>query len=137
MCKVLIFSCISVMLMTAAYGAPLSPSPEKGNILRTLISDLKILEKSSSKIHLDFYTPNERQECSWQVLQCYLKEMAILEYEIEDKDADNLKNIQKNLQRLMDLTPLGTGCKTCEASDKKEFSAFHRELSNFLISMLK
>uniref|UniRef100_A0A8C4JUP7 Interleukin n=1 Tax=Dromaius novaehollandiae TaxID=8790 RepID=A0A8C4JUP7_DRONO len=135
MCKVLIFSCISVMLMTAAYGAPLSPPPEKGDILRTLITDLKILEKSFNKIHLDFYTPNERQECSHQILQCYLTEMAILEHEIDDDGADNLKNIQKNLQELMYYSR--TGCKACEAYDKKKFPAFHQELNNFLISMLK
>lgn len=46
MCKVLIFSCISaVMLMTAAYGAPLSKD-EEGHLLKALIEDLKLLEKS-------------------------------------------------------------------------------------------
>ena len=45
MCKVLIFSCISaVMLMTAAYGASLSV--EKEHLLRALIRDLEFLEKS-------------------------------------------------------------------------------------------
>jgi len=45
MCKVLIFSCISaVMLMTATYGATLST--EKVRLLRALIRDLKFLEKS-------------------------------------------------------------------------------------------
>ncbi|XP_009287775.1 PREDICTED: interleukin-15-like [Aptenodytes forsteri] len=136
MCKVLIFSCISaVMLMTAAYGAPLST--EKVHLLRALIKDLKSLEKSKDKIHLDLYTPNERQECSWRTLQCYLTEMGTLENEIEDEDIDNLQNIKKNLQSLMDLIPPGTGCKICEANDKKTFPAFHQELSNFLISMLK
>lgn len=38
---------------------------------------------------------------------------------------------------LQDLIPSGTGCKICEANDKKKFPAFHQELSNFLISMLK
>ncbi|KAM6120268.1 uncharacterized protein FYW35_005331 [Pterocles gutturalis] len=136
MCKVLIFSCISaVMLMTATYGATLSP--EKVRLLRALISDLKFLEKSKHKIHLDLYTPNEKQECSWQTLQCYLTEMGTLENEIEDEDVDNLRNIKKNLQGLMDLIPLGAGCKICEANEKKKFPAFHQELSNFLISMLK
>ncbi|XP_068260045.1 interleukin-15-like [Nyctibius grandis] len=134
MCKVLIFSCISaVMLITAAYGAPLSTE----SLLRALIRDLQILEKSKDKIHLDLYTPNEKQECSWQTLQCYLTEMGTLENEIEDEDVDNLRNIQKNLQSLMDLIPQGTGCKICEANDKKKFPAFHQELSNFLKSMLK
>ncbi|XP_009809792.1 interleukin-15-like [Gavia stellata] len=134
MSKVLILSCISaVMLMTAAYGAPLSTE----ELLKTLITDLKILEKSKDKIHLDLYTPNEKQECSWQTLQCYLTEMGTLENEIEDEDVHHLRNIKKNLRSLMDLIPLGTGCKICELNDKKKFPAFHQELSNFLISMLK
>ncbi|KAM9378136.1 uncharacterized protein LRP34_005099 [Phaethornis superciliosus] len=135
-CKVLIFSCISaVMLMTAAYGAPLST--EKVQLLRALIRDLKFLEKRKDKIHLDLYTPNEKQECSWQTLQCYLAEISTLENEIEDEDVDNLQNIKKNLQSLMDLIPPSTGCKICEANNKKKFPAFHQELSNFLRSMLK
>ncbi|XP_009692956.1 PREDICTED: uncharacterized protein LOC104157355 [Cariama cristata] len=134
MCKLLIFSCISaVMLMTAVYGASLS----KAHLLRALISDLKLLEKSKDKIHLDLYTANEKQECSWQTLDCYLTEMGTLENEIEDEDVDNLRNIKKNLQSLMDLIPQGTGCKICEANDKKKFPAFHQDLSNFLKSMLK
>ncbi|KAM6400751.1 uncharacterized protein J5M81_003861 [Pluvialis apricaria] len=136
MCKVLIFCCISaVMLMTTAYGAPLST--EKVRLLKALIRDLKFLEKSKDNIHLDLYTPNEKQECSWRTLQCYLTEMDILENEIEDEDVHNLRNIKKNLQSLMDLMPVGTGCKICEANDKKKFPAFHKELNNFLISMLK
>ncbi|KAM7113295.1 uncharacterized protein J5F26_004638 [Ciconia maguari] len=136
MCKVLIFSCISaVMLMTAAYGATLST--EKVLLLKALISDLKLLEKSKDTIHLHLYTPNEKQECSWRTLQCYLSEISTLENEIEDEDVDNLQNIKKNLQRLMDLIPLGTGCKICEANNKKQFPEFHQELSNFLMSMLK
>ncbi|KAK2519269.1 interleukin-15 [Columba livia] len=136
MCKVLIFSCISaVMLMTTAYGASLAT--EKDRLLKALIKDLKFLEKSKNKIHLDLYTPNEKQECSWHTLQCYLTEMGTLENEIEDEDFHNLRNIKMNLQSLMDLTPQGTGCKICEAHDKKRFPAFHQELNNFLISMLK
>uniref|UniRef100_A0A8C4V8Z7 Interleukin n=1 Tax=Falco tinnunculus TaxID=100819 RepID=A0A8C4V8Z7_FALTI len=136
MCKVLIFSCISaVMLMTAAYGASLPP--EKDGLLRALISDLQLLEKSKDKIDLDLYTPNDKKECSWQTLQCYLTEMHLLEDEIENKDIDNLQNIKKNLQSLMDLIHRGTECKKCEANGKKKFPAFHQELKNFLISMLK
>ncbi|KAM6429242.1 uncharacterized protein O9250_001568 [Rhynochetos jubatus] len=136
MCKVLIFSCISAaMLMTAAYGAPLPT--EKEQLLMALIGDLKLLERSKDRIHLDLYTPNEKEECSRRTLQCYLTEMGTLENEIEDEDADNLQNIKKNLQSLMDLIPLGTGCKICEANDKKMFPEFHQELSNFLKSMLK
>ncbi|KFP08102.1 hypothetical protein N300_14065 [Calypte anna] len=156
MCKVLIFSCISaVMLVTAAYGAPLST--EKVQLLRALIRDLKLLEKSKNKIHLDLYTPNDNQDCSWQTLQCYLAEISTLENEIEDEDVYNLQNIKKNLQSLMvgklstplkkkkkkkkkkkrDLIPPGTGCKICEANNKEKFPAFHQELSNFLRSMLK
>ncbi|KAM6361110.1 uncharacterized protein FN964_003738 [Alca torda] len=164
MCKVLIFSYISaVMLMTAAYGTPLSPEER---LLRTLIKDLQFLAKSKDKIHFDLYTPNEKQECRWQALQCYLTEMDTLENEIEDEDVDNLENIKKNLQSLMknltysscinvktswqesyhqptkisvlqELSTPGTGCKICEANDKKKFPAFHQELSNFLKSMLK
>uniref|UniRef100_A0A8B9G8B4 Interleukin n=1 Tax=Amazona collaria TaxID=241587 RepID=A0A8B9G8B4_9PSIT len=136
MCKVLILSCISAaMLMTAAYGSPLPT--EKVHLLRALIRDLKLLEKSKDKIHLELYTPNEKQECSWQTLRCYLAEISTLENDIEDEDVDNLRNIQKNLQGLMDLIPQGTGCKICEANDKKKFPAFHQDLSNFLRSMLK
>ncbi|KFQ24804.1 hypothetical protein N332_03842 [Mesitornis unicolor] len=148
MCKVLIFSCISaVMLMTAAYGAPLST--EKVSLLKALIRDLKFLEKSKNKIHLDLYTPNEKQECSWQTLQCYLTEVGTLENEIEDEDADYLHNIKKNLQSLMvgklftqlkkkkKCFSVRTRCKICEANEKKTFPAFHQELSNFLKSMLK
>ncbi|KFR05264.1 hypothetical protein Y956_09555 [Nipponia nippon] len=136
MCKVLIFSCISaIMLMTAAYGAPLST--EKEHLLKTLIRDLELLEKSKDKIKLQLYTPDDKQECSSRTLQCYLTEMGTLDYEIEDEDVDNLQNIKKNLQSLMDLIPLGTGCKICEANEKRKFPAFHKELSNFLRSMLK
>ncbi|PKU39330.1 interleukin-2 precursor [Limosa lapponica baueri] len=122
------------MLMTAAYGAPLS---KEESLLKTLIKDLEFLGKSKDKIHFDLYTPNEKQECSWQTLQCYLTEMSTLENEIEDEDFHTLQNIKKNLQSLMDLTTPGTGCKICEANDKKLFPAFHQELSNFLKSMLK
>uniref|UniRef100_A0A8C3PT47 Interleukin n=1 Tax=Calidris pygmaea TaxID=425635 RepID=A0A8C3PT47_9CHAR len=135
MCKVLIFSCISaVMLMTAAYGAPLS---NKESLLKTLIKDLELLGKSKDKIHFDLYTPNEKEECSWQTLQCYLTEMSTLENEIEDEDVRTVLNIKKNLQSLTDLITPGTECKICEANDKKLFPAFHQELSNFLKSMLK
>uniref|UniRef100_A0A663EYP3 Interleukin n=1 Tax=Aquila chrysaetos chrysaetos TaxID=223781 RepID=A0A663EYP3_AQUCH len=136
MCKVLIFSCISaVMLMTAAYGASLSEEGDR--LLKALIEDLKFLEKSKDKIHFDLYTPNEKQECSRTSLQCYLTELGTLENEIEDEDVDNLRNIKKNLQSLMGLIPRGTGCKICEANDKKNFPAFHQELNNLLRSMLK
>ncbi|KFZ64073.1 hypothetical protein N321_12961 [Antrostomus carolinensis] len=136
MCKVLIFSCISaVMLMTAAYGAHLPREEE--SLLKTLIRDLQLLEKSKDKIHLELFTPNEKEECNQQALQCYLTEMDALQYEIKHEDADNLQNIKKNLESLKELIPPGTGCKTCEAHDKKEFPAFHQELSNFLKSMLK
>nr|AFR11496.1 interleukin-2 precursor [Anser indicus] len=141
MCKVLIFSCLSVvMLMTTAYGAPLS---EKNDTLTTLIKDLENLGTSMKKINLELYTPNEKQECSWQTLQCYLKEIVTLENEIEDEDeiedenVFSVRNIEKNLQKHTDLIPPGTGCKICEANDKKEFPEFHRELTNFLRSMLK
>ncbi|KFV14117.1 hypothetical protein N340_11030 [Tauraco erythrolophus] len=141
MCKALIFGCIAaLMLVTAAYGATLSREEEisiKEQLLNTLIVDLNLLEQSKDKIHLDLYTPNEKQECSWQTLQCYLSEIGTVENEIEDEDADTLQNIQKNLQSLMNLIPRGTGCKICEANDKKKFPAFHQELTNFLRSMLK
>ncbi|KFP73627.1 hypothetical protein N310_08402, partial [Acanthisitta chloris] len=146
MCKGLIFSCISaVILMTAAYGAPLAT---KEQLLTSLISDLKILEKSKDKIYVDLYTPNDKQECSSRTLQCYQTEITILENEIEDEDARHaLRNIYKNLKErchksikifgLQDKNPTGTGCKICEAHDKKEFPEFHQELSSFLQSMLK
>lgn len=91
MCKVLIFSCISaVMLTTAAYGATISPMQE--SLIRAAIQDLACLENSKDvsgwfyfmilfylfflcifsekltfsppslqKIHLDLYTPNDKQ----------------------------------------------------------------------------
>ncbi|KFQ62004.1 hypothetical protein N334_01776 [Pelecanus crispus] len=149
MCKVLIFSCISaVMLMTAAYGAPLS---EKKHLLETLINDLQLLEKNKDKIDLKLYTPNGTQECSRRTLQCYLTEIGTLENEIEE-DGNCLQNIKKNLQGLMvgnlftqfkkksnkkKCFSIRTGCTICEANDKKEFPAFHQELTNFLRAMLK
>uniref|UniRef100_A0A8B9MCE9 Interleukin n=1 Tax=Accipiter nisus TaxID=211598 RepID=A0A8B9MCE9_9AVES len=137
MCKVLIFSCISaVMLMTAAYGAPLSKD-EEGHLLKALIEDLKLLEKSKDKIHFELYTPDEKHECNQTSLQCYLRELSTLENEIEDEDVDNLQNIIKNLQSLTVLTPQGHRCKICEANQKKNFTAFHHELNNLLKSMLK
>ncbi|XP_042668331.1 interleukin-15-like [Centrocercus urophasianus] len=142
MCKVLIFSCISVaVLMTTAYGASLSS--EKLEILPTLIKDLGILEKSKNEIHLELYTPNEIQECSRQTLQCYLEEMVTLEKEIEDEpeienEVENaLQSIKKNLQRLRDLNPIEGDCKICEANDKKNFPDFLQQLTNFLRSMQK
>ncbi|KFP24026.1 hypothetical protein N325_00515, partial [Colius striatus] len=136
MCKVLIFSCISVvMIMTATYGAPVPP--EKTSLLKALLKDLKYLQNSTDKIHLDLYTPNEKEECSRQTLQCYLTEMGTLANEIQDMDVGYLRNIIKNLQCLKDVLPHGTGCKICEANDKKEFSGFHQELTSFLTSMLK
>ncbi|XP_049671530.1 interleukin-15-like [Accipiter gentilis] len=141
MCKVLIFSCISaVMLMTAAYGAPLSKD-EEGHLLKALIEDLKLLEKSKDKIHFELYTPDEKHECNRTSLQCYLRELSTLENEIEDEDVDNLQNIIKNLQSLTAgnqvLIPQGNRCKICEANQKKNFTAFHHELNNLLKSMLK
>ncbi|KFZ67120.1 hypothetical protein N338_04810 [Podiceps cristatus] len=165
MCKVLIFSCISaVVLMTAAYGAPLST--EKERLLKALIRDLEFLEEIKNNTQLELYTPSEKQECSWQTLQCYWTEMGTLENEIEDKDVANLQNIKKNLKSLMVgnlftqvkkkekkkksvsvlvknnarisvFMPQGTGCKICEENKQKEFPEFHQDLSNFLKSMLK
>ncbi|KAM9192940.1 uncharacterized protein V3H86_002565 [Mergus octosetaceus] len=140
MCKVLIFSCLSVlMLMTTAYGAPLS---EKADTLTTLIKDLENLGTSMNEIDLELYTPNDTKECSWQTLQCYLKEIVTLEKEIEDEDeiedenVSSVRNIKMNLQKLTDLIPPGTGCNICEAN-AKNFPEFRRELTNFLRSMLK
>ncbi|KFP18827.1 hypothetical protein Z169_11349 [Egretta garzetta] len=153
MCKVLIFSCISaLMLMTAAYGAHLPT--EKVHLLKALITDLKFLEKSKDTIRLKLYTPDEKQQCSWQTLQCYLTEMGTLEHEIDEDNFNNLQNIKKNLQSLMvsklftlfkkkkkkkgkKCFRVRTGCKICEANEKKEFPEFHQELNKFLISMLK
>nr|AAF33206.1 interleukin-2 [Meleagris gallopavo] len=142
MCKVLIFSCISVaLLMTTAYGASLSP--EKLEILPALIKDLEILEESKNKIHVVLYTPNEIKECSQQTLQCYLEEMVMLKKEIEDEPEiknefkNALQNIKKNLHRLKDLSPTGGECKICEANDKKNFPDFLQQLTNLLRSMHK
>ncbi|KFP86973.1 hypothetical protein N311_01229 [Apaloderma vittatum] len=136
MCKVLIFSCISaVMLMTAADGAALSAEVQRG--LRALIEDLKLLENIKDNIHVDLYTPNEKEECTGRSLQCYLTEMSTLENEIEHEKVDVVQNIKKNLQNLTVLIPVKAGCKICEANKKNKFPAFHRELSNLLQSILK
>ncbi|NWV68777.1 IL15 protein, partial [Malurus elegans] len=142
MCKVLIFGCIAaVILMTAAYGAPLTEAPElspaqKEECLKASIKDLKRL-KNIENNYLDFYTPNDKQECNHKTLECYLKELNVLIQDSEGEDHIHLMNIKKNLQDFKVHGSSKLTCKKCEAHEKKKFPEFQQELSSFLQSLLK
>ncbi|NWT91483.1 IL15 protein, partial [Urocynchramus pylzowi] len=141
MCKVLIFGCIAaVILMTAAYGAPLkktklSPA-QKETRLQASIIDLALL-KDIHNSFLDFYTPNDRQECNYTTLSCFLKELKVLKQDVEEEDKQLVINIEKNLEDFMDPDFSNPTCKKCEANEKKKFPEFHQEMTIFLQSMQK
>ncbi|NXC04748.1 IL15 protein, partial [Orthonyx spaldingii] len=140
MCKVLIFGCIAaVILMTAAYGAPLTTKPTpagKQELLRASITDLKELQHIEND-YLDFYTPNDKQECKNTTLQCYLKELDVL---IEDTKGDeetqtHLRNIKKNLNDFKVHDSSKVTCKECKTNEQKKFPEFRQELTSFLQSL--
>ncbi|NWX61957.1 IL15 protein, partial [Promerops cafer] len=147
MCKVLIFGCIAaVILMTAAYGAPLkktklSPA-QKEERLKASIIDLALLKDIDNNF-LDFYTPNDKQECNHTTLACFLKELKVLKQDVEEKDKQHVINIEKNLEDfkvgnlLQDPDFSNPTCKKCEANEKKKFAEFHQEMTSFLQSMQK
>ncbi|NXR56125.1 IL15 protein, partial [Hippolais icterina] len=139
MCKVLIFGCIAaVILMTAAYGAPLektklSPA-QKEEHLRASIKDLALLKDFNNNF-LDFYTPNDKRECNHTTLACFLKELKVLEQDVEEKDKQVVINIKKNLEDFKDPDFSNPTCKKCESNEKKKFPEFHQEMTSFLQSM--
>ncbi|RLV96388.1 hypothetical protein DV515_00012662 [Chloebia gouldiae] len=141
MCKVLIFGCIAaVILMTAAYGAPLkktklSPA-QKEAYLQASIIDLTLLKDIDNNF-LDFYTPNDKQECNHTTLACFLKELKVLKQDVEEEDKQLVINIEKNLEDFMDPDFSNPTCKKCEANEKKKFPEFHQEMTRFLQSMQK
>ncbi|XP_068045303.1 interleukin-15-like [Anomalospiza imberbis] len=123
MCKVLIFGCIAaVILMTAAYGAPLKKTK---------------LSTAQKENFLDFYTPNDKQECNHTTLACFLKELKVLKQDVEEEDKQLVINIEKNLEDFMDPDFSNPTCKKCEANEKKKFPEFHQEMTRFLQSMQK
>ncbi|NXR70400.1 IL15 protein, partial [Rhadina sibilatrix] len=139
MCKVLIFGCIAaVILMTAAYGVPLektklSPA-EKKKCLEASITDLALLKHIDNNF-LDFYTPNDKQECNQTTLACFLKELKVLEQDVEENDKQHVINIGKNLQDFKDPDFSSPTCKKCESNEKKKFPEFHQEMTSFLQSL--
>ncbi|NXR16954.1 IL15 protein, partial [Cinclus mexicanus] len=141
MCKVLIFGCIAaVILMTAAYGAPLqktelSPA-QKQKRLEASIIDLAFLKHIDNNF-LDFYTPNDKRECNHTTLACFLKELNVLKQDVEEKDMEHVINIEKNLEDLKDPDFSNPTCKKCESNEKKKFAEFHQEMTSFLQSMQK
>ncbi|NXV67986.1 IL15 protein, partial [Molothrus ater] len=136
MCKVLIFGCVAaVILMSAAYGAPLN-TIQKAARLEASISDLGLLKDIDNNF-LDFYTPNDRQECNYTTLACFLKELEVLKQDLEEDKQRPVINIQKNLEDFMDPNFSNPTCKKCEANEKKKFPEFHQEMTRFLQSMQK
>ncbi|NXR84953.1 IL15 protein, partial [Hypocryptadius cinnamomeus] len=136
MCKVLIFGCIAaVILMTAAYGAPLNKT-EKEACLQASITDLGLL-KDINNDFLYFYTPNDRQECNHTTLACFLKELQVLKQDVEEEKQLVIINIEKNLEDLMGPHFSNPTCKKCEANEKKKFPEFHQDMTRFLQSMQK
>ncbi|NWY63801.1 IL15 protein, partial [Erithacus rubecula] len=147
MCKVLVFGCIAaVILMTAAYGAPLQEtklSPdEKQKLLEASINDLALLKHIDNNF-LDFYTPNDKEECNHTTLACFLKELNVLKHDVEENDMRHVINIEKNLEYfkvcnlLQDPDFSNPTCKKCESHEKKKFAEFHQEMTSFLQSMQK
>ncbi|XP_017592385.1 PREDICTED: uncharacterized protein LOC103617467 [Corvus brachyrhynchos] len=163
MCKVLIFGCIAaVILMTAAYGAPTTTTPiPPAQLLSHAIMDLEQL-KNIDNDFLDFYTPNDKQECSQTTLECYLAELKVLKEDVEGENQTHITNIEKNLNKLkvgnllqvlpkkriqecypqsIKFSVLQVGnssnptCKKCESNEKKKFPEFRQELESFLQSM--
>ncbi|NXO37787.1 IL15 protein, partial [Locustella ochotensis] len=134
MCKVLIFGCIAaVMLMTAAYGAPLEKT-KKQQCLEASITDLGLLKDIDNNF-LDFYTPDDKRECNQTTLACFLKELRVLEQDVEEKDKQHVINIVKNLEELKDPDFSNPTCKKCESNQKKKFPEFHQEMTGFLQSL--
>uniref|UniRef100_A0A8C0ZKE4 Interleukin n=1 Tax=Cyanistes caeruleus TaxID=156563 RepID=A0A8C0ZKE4_CYACU len=131
MCKVLTFGCIAaVILMTAAYGAPLELSPaQKEQRLKASIIDLEFLKDIDNNF-LDFYTPNDKRECNHTTLACFLKELKVLK-----QDQEGLHQSLKS-SVLQDPDFSNPTCKKCESNEKKKFPEFHQEMTNFLQSML-
>ncbi|NXF19642.1 IL15 protein, partial [Rhodinocichla rosea] len=136
MCKVLIFGCVAaVILMSAAYGAPLNKT-QKAARLEASILDLELLKNIDNNF-LDFYTPNDRQECNHTTLACFLKELEVLKQDVEEDKQQTVINIKKNLEDFMDPNFSNPTCKKCEANEKKKFPEFHQEMTRFLQSMQK
>ncbi|NXL14235.1 IL15 protein, partial [Setophaga kirtlandii] len=136
MCKVLIFGCVAaVVLMSAAYGAPLTKT-QKAARLEASIDDLGLLKNIDNNF-LDFYTPNDRQECNYTTLACFLKELEVLKQDLEEDKQRPVINIKKNLEDFMDPNFSNPTCKKCEANEKKKFPEFHQEMTRFLQSMQK
>ncbi|NWW68432.1 IL15 protein, partial [Ifrita kowaldi] len=143
MCKVLIFGCIAaVILMTAAYGAPLTTALPPAQLLRASISDLEQLKNIENNF-LDFYTPNDKQECNQTTLECYLTELKVLKKDVEGENQRHIINIEKNLGyfKVGNLLQVNNSsnptCKKCESNEKKKFPEFRQELNSFLQSMLR
>ncbi|XP_066041189.1 interleukin-15-like [Chamaea fasciata] len=136
MCKVMIFGCIAAaILLTAAFGAPydkttLSPTTKAGR-LKDSLKDLELL-KGIDNNFLDFYTPNDRWECNHTTLACFLKELKVLEQDVDDKYKQHVINIEKNLEDFKDHGFSNPTCKKCEANEKKKFPEFRREMISFL-----
>ncbi|NXD96009.1 IL15 protein, partial [Chaetorhynchus papuensis] len=146
MCKVLIFGCIAaVILMTAAYRVPLTtelPPAQQEERLRASISDLEQLKNIENNF-LDFYTPNDKQECNRATLKCYLKELKVLKKDVEEENRRHIINIEKNLDyfkvgNLLQVSNYSNpACKKCESNEKKLFPEFRQELKTFLQSLLR
>ncbi|NXA60715.1 IL15 protein, partial [Mohoua ochrocephala] len=146
MCKVLIFGCIAaVILMAAAYGAPLTPelSPAyEEELLKASIKDLAQL-KNMRNVSGDFLLPEDSFECNQTTLICYLKELKVLEKDLEEEDRRHIINIEKNLEHfkvgnlLQVNNTSNLTCKTCESNEKKKFPEFRQELNSFLQFMLR
>ncbi|NXB66209.1 IL15 protein, partial [Struthidea cinerea] len=138
MCKVLIFGCIAaVILMTTAYGAPFTtelPPAQQEELLRASMRDLAQLKNIENNF-LDFYTPNDKQECNRATLECYLTELKVLKEDVEEENQRHIINIEKNLGYFKVGNSTNPTCKKCESNEKKKFPEFLQELNSFLQSM--
>ncbi|NXQ27757.1 IL15 protein, partial [Alaudala cheleensis] len=132
MCKVLILGCIAaVILMTAAYGAALPL--ENLQVAMLNLEKLKDIDND----FLDFYTPNDKRECNYATLTCFLKELKVLEQDVEETQKQHIRNILKDLEDFQDPGFSNPTCKKCESHEKKKFPEFRQEMTNFLQSLKK
>uniref|UniRef100_A0A8C3RDL2 Interleukin n=1 Tax=Cyanoderma ruficeps TaxID=181631 RepID=A0A8C3RDL2_9PASS len=136
MCKVIIFGCIAAaILLTAAYGAPVEKT-EKEILLEALLSDLELL-KGIDNVSGDFLLAEDSFvfECNHATLACFLKELKVLEQDVDEKYKQHVNNIVKNLEDLQDRGFSNPTCKKCEANEKNKFPEFHKAMTSFLQSM--
>ncbi|RMC13494.1 hypothetical protein DUI87_08568 [Hirundo rustica rustica] len=134
--------CICIGLYSSAPKEKCEPKLAEANTwiilwvqrLEASITDLELLKDIDNNF-LDFYTPNDKRECNQTTLACFLKELTVLEQDVEEKDKQHVINIKKNLEDFKDTGFSNPTCKKCESNEKKKFPEFHQEMTSFLQSL--